>query len=279
MGKCMVKTRVKIYGLLCSGNYPASIARKLKISQPAVHKHIKKLVESGLIERTGTKPAFYRKKDSGGLRCKSGGTSKPNEPILVPHKLGASFILIGRPRLSYDKHGIATIKELGHTIRFGRSKAVIWLKVFPGSNVRDIIATCRQQILDIARFYEQKHAVTLTFNRWFRDIEWVLGDKPASKKASEMANIKPKRVIAGAEFKFDDATHPKRLEVNKAVGYPPDIPTQHAETLEYLLLKAPKDIEDATKLLLESAKRIAELTESITVTNQKLEILNKKLEG
>lgn len=269
--KSGVKIEVKIYHFLLDGWYPRKIAKHLKISEPAVAKHIKKLVGKGLIERTGTYPAFYRKKSNlnphtslvGNLNTEKQPTPT-NKPIFIPHKFGATFIIIGRANLKRDSRGMATIKELNHTLRLGKAKAVIWLKNgFTGSDVEEQLNNAKKMLDILADKYSKKYGITLTLDRYLSDVEWVLNDKPASKTLSNKADIKHKRLIAGADFKYDDATHPGYIEINKAKGYSSDIPTEHAKTLEYLLLHAPSLLK--------------QLTETTLAINMKLEALDKRL--
>jgi hypothetical protein len=158
---------------------------------------------------------------------------------------------------------MATITEQSHVARFGRSKAVIWLKSFIGETPWGIRKNGYKTLQELGKYYSQKYGITLTLNRIFSDIEWTLTDKPASAEMSEQCDIKPQREIADALFKFDDATHPHTIEINQAPTKPPEIPSQHADTLYYLLMHAPNLLK--------------QLTESVLVINTKLEVLEKRV--
>ena len=246
--------------LLLEGWYPNKIAKHLGVKRQAVYKHIKKLEENGIIERTNKSPAFYRKKEPI-EHSKPGVQCKPN--LFMPHKYGGSFTIIGNLKVKRNKNGYHTIKEPDHTIMFGNSKAVVWIKSFPGNSVNEILNNARRRLDDLATIYSNRYRIKLILNRIYEDNEWVLNDKPASKELSDKADIKKEKLIAGALFKFDDRTHPDYIEINKAPGYDQRIPTEHARTLEYLLIEAPNLLK--------------QIVESVKVNNDKIKLIEEKI--
>jgi len=240
---------VQTYRLLVAGWYPAKIAKHLRCSESLVWKFAKRYEREQRIERACKFPAMWRLKTSTLHPDMSGGQSTP--PTLLPHRLGASFRLIGNIPKPRDASGYVTIKDPAYTIRFGRSKAVLWLKSFTGSTVQDQLANGHKSILALAVKYQHDLGITLTFDRWFPGIDWVLESKKGSKLIGEGANLKEEpKIISGAEFVYDDATHPTNLEIRPAKDYPPLRSTDVAKILEYLITRAPLTLMDIDKRMI-----------------------------
>lgn len=104
----------------------------------------------------------------------------------------------------------------------------------------------------LADAYSTKYGITLAIVRFYPDIEWLLCDEPASLGIAKFCGLPPQKELAGSIFKYSDASHPDILEINKAPQGAPERPTEHAKTMEYLLLHAPALL-----------KRITEAVESI----------------
>lgn len=263
------QNRVKIYYLLLGGEYPARIAKALGISPVAVHNHIRRMVKDQLIERIGSKPAFYRKLTPPSL---VGHINHPphTSAILLPHKYGATFYLVDKPLLKYNilAH-LAIDKQPGYTIIYGKSKAVIWLHSFFGDSPDTILANAQAYVLEIAKRESVKHRLTLTLDRIFNGVEWVMNDKPASRATG--LTHKPE-IIAGAKYQLDLVSHPGYLEINQAPGYPAQIPTEHAKILYYLITQAPSDIKGSIEAIKEIAITLKEIRDSIMVLDQKIEL-------
>lgn len=256
----------KITRLLGNGLTLQKIAKITGKSYRSIWKQAQKYEREGIIERVCKYPALYRFKKHFTHSFKLGGVFTP---LLLPHKFGASFVLVGRPILPYNKLGKATIKESSHSIQFGRSKAQIWLKSFRGVATEDIVKQGKQDLLDLAMFYSQKYGVKLSAPRFFPGIEWVVTDKKTGKKVADKCEIIKQKEIADAMFKFGDSTHPDLLEINQAPKKPPEKPTEHAKTMEYLLTKAPRDI---TNLQQDYVQHISLFTAQIKTH---LEVLTK----
>ncbi len=233
----------KITRLLGAGVPLQKIAKITGKSYRSIWKQAQKYEREGIIERVCKYPALYRFKKDFTPTLKLG---RDFTPLLLPHKFGASFVLIGRPILPYNKLGKASIKESSHSVQFGRSKAQIWLKSFRGVATEEIVKQGKQDILALAMFYSQKYRVKLSAPRFFPDIEWVLTDKKTGKKVADKCEIVKQKEIADAMFKFGDSTHPDLLEINQAPKKPPEKPTEHAKTMEFLLTKAPHMLKELT---------------------------------
>lgn len=279
---------VHIYRLLVAGWYPKQIAKRVGCSLALVWKYAKRYEGEGKIERTCKYPAIWRIKKCE-IHPDMAGTTYTPTPVFIPHRLGGSFRLIGKPRLPYDKGGFATIKDPAFTARLGRSKAVIWLKSFTGTTVPEQILNGRQAILALAEKLQHDYAITLTFDRWFEGIDWVIAEKKAGKVIGDAAGLKEEpKVIAGAEMVFDDSTHKDLLEVRPATNNSPTRATEVAKTLEYLITKAPLTLAEIDKRLEmqeEAFKHVAEYSRNIelhleveTRTNEVLEKMNQTLD-
>jgi hypothetical protein len=257
---------VHIYRLLVAGWHPKKIANQVHCSTSLVWKFAKKYESEGKIERACKYPALWRMKKGDIHPHMSGGTYTPLT-IFIPHRLGASFRLIGKPKLPYDKGGFATVKDVAYTARFGRSKAILWLKSFTGDTVQAQINNGRNAILALADELQREHNLTLTFDRWFEGIDWVMDSKKGSKVIGESAGLKEEpTVIAGAEMVYDDATHKEYLEIRPAINHPPTKSTDVAKTLEYLITRAPLTIAEIDKRLMmqeESFTHFKEYNENI----------------
>jgi hypothetical protein len=231
---------VRISRLLVAGWWPSRIAKQLGVSEGLVRKYARKYEGEGKIERVCKYPAIWKGKEPIRTPTMSGTQSVPFGPIMLPHNLGASFVLVGSPRGKRDGRGFINIKTPSYTARLGRSKAVLWLKSFRGTNVKEQLENGRKDVLALGEQLARDYGVTLTFARWFDGVEWCLNDRPASALVGDKADLKANpKVIAGALVKFDDFSHPHFLEVETANGFPRDRPTVVADRLEYLINSAP----------------------------------------
>jgi hypothetical protein len=259
------ENRGNIYTLLLRGWYASKIARHLKISRKTVHKWAKFYVKENLIESTGGYPEFYRAKKEDVTPPFDRGQMLP--PALVPHHFGATFAIVGKPRIMRKK-AWHTVKEHEFTLQIGRYKAILWLHYLAGTTPTEQIEWGRSRALRLAKVLGEKYGCGFTMLQMRPDIEWIMTDKGASKELADKTGIKKNKPIevASAMFRFDDLSHPKVIEINKAFEKPPEIPTIHAQTLFFLLTKAPQLMEQQIKLT-------TSITESIVVINQKLETL------
>ena len=194
-----------------------------------------------------------------------------NEPIVFPIKFGASFKQFGQPNLKYNQNGIATKLEVSHTIRFGRRKAVIWLKNIYGISVNEILINGEKAIRDLANYYENKYNIKLVFEKIYPDIEWGVTSKSISKKTAKKAGIEKggSKIVAGAIHKFKDSSHPENMQFNTLSGGEQTKPTEHGKIHEYLYSRLPVDLERISKTMVK-------ISDSIIVINQKVEVLSKK---
>lgn len=256
--------------------------------------------KENLIEQTTKYPKFYRKKEqpqpplsylpnSTKEYIKNNGATQkdiviqkeynkqtpPTLPLMLPCKYGALYSLIGRPiGLKYNSRGMATIKEPTYTAQFGKSKAQVWLKSFQGASPHQILFIAKQALNELSKKFERKFKIKLTLIRIYNDIEWAETSKKRSKKIAEKAGISKggKIKIGEAIHKFDDFSHPEFFQIN------PDfnatnrgVATEHAKTHYYLYMRLPQDIEKFGKLF-------GKIADSMTVLNQKVELINTKVE-
>jgi len=231
---------------LIEGWNQSKIAKHIPCSETLVRKYAKRFEREGKIERTNRSPAFWRIKTQLEPHTSLGSLAhlKPN---LLPHRFGASFILIGTPHTRRDSRGITTIKEREYTVRLGRGKASIWLKSFTGTTVQEIINNSKGAILNLAQEIGNKYAVTLTFSRWYDGVEWILNDKPASKIAENKMDIRKKPKIIAETLMKIDLSDPDNMEINPAPGFSKNKPTEVAKIFDYLLTKAPLTIAEMDK--------------------------------
>jgi hypothetical protein len=181
--------------------------------------------------------------------------------------------MIGRPiGLRYDKTGYATIKEEAYTIRFGKTKAVIWLKAFYGISPEEQVKNGITQIKQIALEQGLYYSVRLTPDRFYDGIEWVMLDRETGADTAEALGVQTQLEIAGANYKFSDASHPDKLQINPAPGYPANLATEHAKTLH--LLAANREVVEY--LVIHAPALLKQITETLLAINTKIEVLNKR---
>ncbi len=235
--------KVAVYNLLMEGWFPSKIACHLKCSHQNVFKIIKNYEREGKIYQTNKNPSFWSSTNQLQPPLIGGELLQPitsRTPILILHKFGASFGLVGSIPNVQKKRGLLTIKEPGYTVQFGRSKAVIWLKSVYGNSVREQVVNGRNSLLEIAKEVGERFHVKLAWLRWIPGNEWVLVEKEGSRVVGEGAGLKDApKVIAGATWKFDDFTHPKHVEIQPAPGFALSRPTVVADRLEFLIESAP----------------------------------------
>lgn len=229
---------VQIYYLLADGHPISSVAKKLNCSVSLVWKHANKYVEKGMLERVSKYPAQFRKPQKIYTHVNVVGDLHPVQPpINIPCKFGASFALVGRPTLIYDKQGKAKDIQPTHVAIFGRHKAVIWLKAgFRGETPDEIIKNGNDTLKAIARSYEEKFGISLSYLRTFLDIEWVMVHFNLGKRLSKYEGIKKgeKKEIAGAYHKFGDSSHPSHRQYQAIENKDPVMPTEHASIDHYI---------------------------------------------
>lgn len=239
----MVSIRVRLFGLLREGHCQSSAAKLLKVSKATVRKYIRKMEQEGLIERVCKYPATYQLKRQIGAPLKPVGDWSPpssipspiDEKIMLPAKFGASFFLVGRPPLRYDRYGKAFVKTPGWTLQFGRHKLVIWLHAFRGQTVKELEANARSDILSLADAQGRKLGIQVALDRFFEDVEWVDTSKERSDQVAQAGGFEDgQKVVAGAIHKHRDFSHPENMQFNALPGGDPKRPTEHAQIHEYL---------------------------------------------
>lgn len=278
-----------ICALLVEGYSPSAISKLTKVSHIKVWKIAKKYEDNGLLVRINKYPAQWKGNDRYSPTLKSGGGDIPstyqfptfNPAPLIPHKFGASFNMGGEVS-GKDKHGIRTYKELSHTARFGKNKAVIWLKHFSGNSVKEIIGNAGKQLDDLALSYEKQLGIKLFNKRVFINDEWVVSDRPAGNLLAEVEGI-PKgeqKVVLGAIWKNGDATHPNRLEINQAQGFSAEIPREQAARLDFLIQRGPEymmGIEEYDKQIKRHLDIMNEMSASMDKLSKGIDVLNRAL--
>jgi len=255
---CKCKRLWQFASLLGAGASIQQAASKMAIPERTAYRWAKRAVEDGLLEQTCAWPKIYRKKVNlpPGLNLVG---DLPPAPLTLPHKYGGSFRVIGRlPPLKMDETGRHFIVKGSHTLQIGRSKAVIWVKHFRGLDARTCLAYAFEDLLRLAAHYSALYAIQLTLDRVFDGVEWVVIDDALSSKLASKLEIPPTREIAMAAWK-KDSSHPHHIEINQAPGQPAHLPTQHAHTLEYLLLEAPTLLERMIKASEALDKRLTTL--------------------
>lgn len=260
-----MSNKVTIYRLLVGGEYPSKIAKRLGVSHVLVLKYAKKYVAEGLLERTNIYPALFRVKKS--IVTPPFATNPIVTPPLAPHRFGATFAIVGKPRVVRRK-AFFTVKEHEYTLQIGTEKAILWLHFLAGTTPQEQIDWGRARALRLAEGFAARYGCGFNLLRVLPDIEWTLTDKGASQELADKTGIRKDKPIevAAAMFRFDDPSHPRLIEINKAMGKPPEIPTAHAQTLYFLLTAAPALMEKQINLT-------TSITESIVVLNQKIEVL------
>lgn len=269
---------VALHYSLRSGQTPKQIAKRFGISRQMVWKYARKYEREGLIERVHINPAWWQARNQAQPHPRMGGEAQPSataqaqpntgSEVLAFHNFGADFMNVGkaRPPLPKDKNNLAWVKmPLSHTARFGPNTTTIWMKHYRGTSVQEQIANAQQDTLALARFYEAKYGLALAFKRWHPGIEWCIAQDKASDKAKELLGMRQgdKKEIGNVLWKAGDSTH-LNMELNALPGAPADAPTEQARALEYLLVHAPY--------------LLRQIVDSIVVVNQKLEVMDKKLE-
>lgn len=251
--------RVDIYNLLMAGWMQKDIAKQLKITQQAVNKAIRNYERKGIIERISSyrkRPVIYKAKENNPSPV---GYYNPHTtlPSLLPHKFGAGFNMNKRPMLNYERNGVYIDTQPTHTAWFGKIKCWIWLKSFRGETQEEIIRNGRKALIELADAYAHQYGIQLTFHKWNDDIEWVMTSKQDSERLNAREQIGKGVLIAGVWHKFDDDTHRGLVELNRANGYAPELPTDRAGTLELIYLNKPELkylLEHGPKLLVDLVK-------------------------
>lgn len=264
----MAHTFSQFTGFLKEG-YPISkAAKKLGIARRTAYRWARRAVEEKLIEPTCAWPLLFRPKTKNGTHLKL-VPNVPQEPLGIPHKYGATFIQLGRPHVLYDSRGKFTSKEGSHTVQFARSKAQIWIKHFRGLEAKEILANAYEDLMTLATHYSAKFGITLTLDRLFNGLEWVMISKETSEKANDLLEIGQKKELAGTLVKYDDSSHRGQIEINRLQGYPEHLPTVYWHNLEYLVTRGP--------LTLEQVIRAAEaLKEGMEALNKRLKCLEAR---
>jgi hypothetical protein len=200
----------------------------------------------------------------------------PPKTLLIPHHFAATLAIVGKPNVRRKK-AWATFKTEEYTLQIGRSKARLALKFTQGKTPEQRISYGQHRIKELAFELGARYGCTLTLLRFDPQIEWTLNDEPASQEFGQKVGVKRDKPqeIADAMFRFDDPSHPKLIEINKAKDKPPHIPTEHAKSLYYLLTQAPTDIKSLIELEKARDKTLASLIDSVVALNQKIEIKNK----
>ena len=218
------------YAFLCEGLTPTQIAKKQGLSRKTIHKRINFYLNKNKIEKLAW--GAYRKAEKRSVTT----PLKPlatvtTPPTMLPHKFGAIFAQIGKPKLTYDAWGKAKEETPLYTAQFGKYKTQIWLHGgFAGATPDEIIASGRIKLRAIAQSLSEKHRITLTLLRFYSDIEWVDISKERSKATAKAASMRKKQrvEIAGAIHVLDGSSHNDLLEIDKAPNKPPEMPTEHA---------------------------------------------------
>jgi hypothetical protein len=227
------KIALRIIALLEEGHCLTKIAKLTETNPTRVMRIARRRILQGKLELVNKYPSMYRKPHR--FYSTPISNSPILQPIMLPHRFGASFIQIGEPKLQYSKGGRAVEKTALYTIQFGREKASIWLHGgFMGATVNEQISNGVIQIKSIAKQAEARHSVVLNFLHLYDDIEWVDSDLDRSKATASGADIKKGEgvICAGAVHKFSDETHDGQIEFNKYKDS--KIPTDHAKVREYI---------------------------------------------
>ena len=267
-----IKTKVRIYRLLCSGWTGRSIARYLKINESAVRGHIQRLTKEGLIERITKKPAFYQKKEKSAHPLSYSALAHPSNDEtarMLPAKFGANFLLIVKrgartAGLKFNSRGTATIKEEGsvpHTFQLHRYKAQLWLHsgAFRGNNPNEIIEKGKAQIMALAAFYEAKFGIILTLSRFYEGEEWVMVSAKMSQETAQSAGIERGGQLEVGEsiHKFADFSHPESFQFNTRLGAQnANSARDDARMHRYLYERLGDDIEKMAKGMLATADAV-----------------------
>lgn len=234
--------------LLSTGATISQARKKLIIPRTTAYRWASRAVDDNLLIPSSIWPRTYSPAPPNGTQVKPRGDIMGNLPLLSPHRYGGSFFVLGRlPALKTDKTGRYWAKPSTHTLQLGRSKAIIWLKVFRGTTTTEQEDNAFTDLLAWAGHYAQEFGIRLTLDRVFNGVEWVANEE-LSAKASQMLGMKKyeQREIADITLKNGDKSH-DGLEFNQAPGHPAHIPTQHAHTLEYLLIQGPRLLERIVK--------------------------------
>jgi len=269
------KIEGKIYLLLSEGYNLSAIAKKVGKSPAAILKRARKYEREGKLERVVKYPALYQipKEILPPHNARHQILPPPPKTILIPHRFAATLAIVGTPNIRRKK-AWATIKTEEYTLQIGRSKARLALKFTQGETPEQRIYYGQRRIKELANELGARYGCTFTVLRFDPQIEWTLNDEPASRELSQKVGIKrdEPQEIADAMFRFDDPSHPRLIEINKAKGKPPHIPTEHAKSLYYLLTQAPTDIKRLIELEKERDKTLARLMDAVVALNQKIEM-------
>lgn len=274
-----LKKRVRIYLLLCEGHDHSKVSRLVGCNEKYVRKLAKEYVDKGLLSRVSEKPATYVKTKP--IRT----TLKPvehsdkkfiNEPIMIPHKFGASFAQDKRPAVKFDERGKFEERTAAYTAQFGRYKCQVWLKGgFIGETVEEQIENGRASIMAIAQKLGEKYKVRLSDPRFYDDIEWVDPDKDRSKATAKGAKMKKgiSVEVAGALHKLDKVSHENQIEFNALPGGEGTRPTDHAKIREFIYSGRLADTLGALgKNQVETQKILDKLTEVVVQIRQRMDI-------
>lgn len=275
-GRTPIENKGRIYTLFCAGWCARKIAKHLKLNESVVRRHAKRLTRDGLIERITKSPAFYQKKAEGRTPLSyypSAAPSIAEVSRMLPAKFGANFLLItkkgARPiGLKFNSRGTATITEdLGvvpHTFQVHRYKAQLWLHLaaMHGSNPDDVIEKGKAQILELARFYEQKFSLTLTLSRFYNGEEWVMVSKKMSQETADSAGIEPggRLEVGESIHKFKDFSHPESFQFDTKRGAKnPNSARDDARMHRYLYEQLGDDLEKMGRTVLAEGETILTL--------------------
>ena len=260
-------------------------AKKLGISKPTAYRWAHLAVEEKLIEPVCKWPLLYRKALKFSRASRRVGRFSHlsyKDPIFIPHKFGGTFLQTGRPDMLYDEHGRASDKQGNYTIQFGRNKTTIWIMHFRGRTVDSILKNALEDMIRIAEFEAAKRKITLTLERIYDGVEWIVADKSNGAELSKIFGIRvgEQKRIAQTIFKNGDASHPNLLEINKAPNQPANQPTNVVREFEYMVNNyrkhdtlIRKDILEIKEALILSAKRSEVAHDAIMTLHKRINTL------